>query len=219
MNEPIFILHASLTSFCALIALAIGKEALVGLITAYSILANLFVVKQITLFDWQATASDAFAIGAALGFNMLNEYYGRQTAMKTLYAAFFACICYALFSKIHLVYIPSSFDQCHAAFCSILKTTPRIITASLIAYGISQYLENHFYSLLKRVTHGSHFLLRNVITIPLCQLIDTLLFTYLGLYGTLSHIGAIAAVSYSIKLIALAIAVPSLWLTKKVKPS
>lgn len=219
MNEILFLCHAFITAFCALIALFIGKEALVGLVTAFCIFANLFVVKQITLFGYQATASDAFAIGTVLGLNLLNEYYGKKTAFNALYAAFFACVCYALFSKIHLIYVPSPFDQAHQACMTLLHASPRIIFASLTAYGVSQYLETQLYALLKKITGGSYFLVRNWITIPITQLIDTCIFAYLGLYGVLHNIGSIIIVSYSVKLMAMLAATPCLWLIKRLKRS
>lgn len=219
MNEFLFIFHAFITAFCTLIALVIGKEALIGLITAFCIFANLFVVKQITLCGYQATASDAFAIGTVLGLNLLNEYYGKKVAFNALYAAFFACICYALFAKIHLAYVPSTFDQAHQASVVLLHASPRIIFASLTAYGVSQYLENQLYTLLKKLTGGSYFVLRNWITVPITQLIDTLIFAYLGLYSLVHSIGSIILISYLVKLIALLASTPCLWLIKRIKRS
>lgn len=97
-NELIFLLHACSAGITTLIALLISREALVGLVTAYGIFANLFVVKQIILFGFHTTASEAFAVGMSLCFNTLNEFYGKKIAMRSLYSSFFAAVCFALFS-------------------------------------------------------------------------------------------------------------------------
>ena len=65
-------------SLFTVLALKISKETLVAMISIYCILANLFVLKQISLFGYHPTASDAFSVGAILGLNLLQEYYGKD---------------------------------------------------------------------------------------------------------------------------------------------
>ena len=47
-NELMFLFHIALMSLSTLAALRMGKEALVAFISLQAVLANLFVVKQIT---------------------------------------------------------------------------------------------------------------------------------------------------------------------------
>ena len=42
------------------------------------------MLKQITLFGLNATASDIFAIGSLLGLNLLREIYGITEAKKAI---------------------------------------------------------------------------------------------------------------------------------------
>ena len=109
MNELIFLLQTITVSLCALGALYLGKEALVTFICIQSILANLFVIKQTTLFGLNATCSDAFAVGATLGLNLLQEYFGRTITRKAIWLNFFFLVFYAITSQIHLAYAPSTY--------------------------------------------------------------------------------------------------------------
>src|ERR1700692_1102877 len=101
-NELIFIAHSLIISAFALFSLKLGKEALIGFISVACILANLFVIKQTTLCTLTATCSDAFSIGAVLGLNLLQEYYGREIGRKAIWISFFLLVFYAIVSQIHL---------------------------------------------------------------------------------------------------------------------
>ncbi len=214
MNELIFIAHSTLIAFTALAAAYFGKEALTTFVTVTYILANLFVIKQITLFGLQVTATDAFIIGSVLALNLLNEYFGKESARKALWIAFGSTILVTILSQIHLTYVPNQFDESHHYFVQLFSATPRIVIASLFAYLVSQQCENHLYSFLKFRFNGNYLVLRNYMSMSLSQLIDTVLFSFLGLYGIVEQVIDIIIVSYAIKLIAIFIISPLIWATK-----
>src|ERR1700722_12989500 len=95
-NELTFVIHALLISASSLIALRLGTSALVSFVSTCCILANLFVIKQVSLFGLSATGSDAFTIGAVLGLNMLQEYYGKLAARTAIAINFFLLVFYAV---------------------------------------------------------------------------------------------------------------------------
>src|SRR6185436_11925481 len=121
MNELYFLLHSITVSTAALISLWFGKEALIGFISLCCILANLFVVKQTTLFGFDATCSDAFSIGAVLGLNLLQEYFGKTITKTAIWISFFLLIFYTVVSSIHLLYEPSVHDTMQQHYLSILQ--------------------------------------------------------------------------------------------------
>jgi uncharacterized integral membrane protein (TIGR00697 family) len=215
MNELIFVFHGLIISISSLIALKMGKEALVAFISVSGILANLFVIKQTTLCGFTATCSDAFTIGAVLGLNLLQEYYGRDVAKKAIWISFFLLLFYAIASHIHLLYIPTATDTTHALFCTLLDCMPRIAIASFSVYLLVQHIDSWLYAQLKLSTHGKYLILRNCISIGICQLLDTILFSFLGLYGLVDDIWSIIIVSYLIKIGALLLAIPGIALSKK----
>jgi len=214
-NELVFILHTVTVSLAALAALRLGKEALVAFICLVCVLANLFVVKETMLFTLHATCSDAFTIGATLGLNLLQEFYGREITRKTIAINFFLLIFYAIISQIHLLYLPSATDTTQAAFAAILGFMPRIVVASFSVYFIAHLIDYTLYGFLKEKCKDRYFIIRNYGSIAISQLVDTILFSFLGLYGIVSNIGEIIVVSYAIKLVAIALATPFIALSRR----
>lgn len=209
MNELIFLGHSALIGIFTLCALAMSKEALIALICLLGVLSNLFVVKQTTLFGYNATCADAFTIGAVLGLNLLQEYYGRQITQKAIWLSFGALIAFTLLGQIHLLYLPSLFDETHALFVSILAVMPRITLASLVVFLVVQQVDCHLFALLKNRWQDKHLLIRYWSSILLCQLLDTILFSFLGLYGILDNIFQIIVISYIIKVLAIVVSSPA----------
>jgi len=66
MNEFLFIAQSFLIVGFALGAMKLGSSALVSWVAVQALIANLFVLKQITLFGFNITASDGFASAACL---------------------------------------------------------------------------------------------------------------------------------------------------------
>lgn len=172
------------------------------------------VIKQITLFGLNATAADVFTIGATLGLNVLQEYFGKKVTRQAIVINFFLLILYTIMTQIHLAYIPSPSDYSQPYFYGIFSPAPRIIIASLTVYLLVQMLDYYLYAFFKQIAGGHYLLLRNYASIIICQLADTILFSLLGLWGIVDNIGQIIIVSYSIKIAAIVIATPFISLTQ-----
>lgn len=200
MNEFLFISQTVLIVLFALFALKLGKEALIAWIAIQAITANLFVLKQISLFGFNVTASDAFAIGSLLGLNLLQEYFGQQEARKATWICFFSMIFFALASQLHLLYQPSEFDTTHSAFLTLLSPTPRLLIASMGVFFIVQQIDIRFFSFLKRFFNNNSFAFRSGIALIFSQFLDTFLFSYAGLYGLVVSLADIILISFLIKL-------------------
>lgn len=216
MNELIFIVHTIIITVFALGSLALGRAALVTFVCICCILANLFVIKQITLFGLTATCTDAFTVGATIGLNLLQEYFGKEITKKTIWLNFFMLIFYAIVSQIHLLYVPNSADFMNQHFVSLLSLMPRIIIASFSVYLIAQMADYYLYGLLKKIFHDRYIILRNYASITLCQLLDTILFSFLGLYGIIDNIWDVIIISYLVKLASIVIATPFVGFSRKI---
>jgi uncharacterized integral membrane protein (TIGR00697 family) len=216
MNELIFILHTLIIAAFALGALALGRGALVAFVCIQCLLANLFVVKQITLFGLTATCADAFTVGATIGLNLLQEYFNKEIAKKTIWINFFLLIFYVIVSQIHLMYTPDSADIMHVHFLPLLTFMPRIVIASIFVYFISQMADYYLYGILKKTFKDRYIIARNYASIAFCQLLDTVLFSFLGLYGIIDNIGQVIIISYLIKLLSIIIATPFVGFSRKI---
>jgi len=210
MNELIFLLYVLLVVISSIAALALGKEALVSLICIKVILMNLLVPQEIMLFGFSATPVDALAVGTSLSLNLLNEYFGKAEALRAVTISSLGALFYVLVTLLHRAYMPAPTDVYACHFEPLLSLAPRIIAASFCAYFITQKLEAKLYAVLKTSRLQNHFMVRNYLSIGITQFIDTVLFSYLGLYGVIDSIGQVIAVAYTIKIVTIICAVPLL---------
>lgn len=210
MNELLFLFHVLLVGIATAIMASLAKEALCAFLCVQALLANLFILKQITLFGFTATASDVYIVGSVFTLNIIQEYYGKSVARQTIWISFSLLIFYIGMSQMHLAYLPAVGDFSNNAYASLLSFMPRIVAASMLVYLIVQYFDTYFYALLKRKFNSNYLLLRNGITTTTSQLLDTLLFSFLGLYGIVQDLTSIMLVSFSIKLITIFLLLPIL---------
>lgn len=201
MNVFLFFLHNLAIVLSLLGALSFRKEMLICLVCLMGVLSNLFVLKQITLFGYSVTCADVFAVGTSLGLNLIQEYWGKATAKRTIWLSFFCLIFFLCMTQFHLSYIPNEYDCTSGAFDTILCFAPRIVAASFVSYLISQSFECYFFGALTEWLSGRFFIFRNYCSLSLSQLIDTVMFSFLGLYGIAGNITHIIIVSYFIKLV------------------
>lgn len=214
-NELIFALHVGTISLSTLLFCRLGKEALIAYVSLLFVIANIFVIKQINLFGWSVTSADAFIVGISFSINLLQEFWGQKYARKAIWISFACSVFYMITTLFILGYTPSHADTAHPHFASIMAFTIRIISASFISYLITQFADMHLYGYIKKQTHGKYFIFRNYFALGSSQLIDTILFSYLGLYGIVENIGHIITMSYSIKIIAIFMTTPFLLIAKK----
>lgn len=203
MNELILLVYTALLVFGAAVSLALGAEALVAFAAIQTILMNLFVTKQIALLGFSVTAADALAIGSTLCLNLIQEYISRDVAKKAIWICFVASVFATLSGCLHLLYIPITADTTQPHFEALLLPIPRIVIASFISYIISQHLEWRLYGYFKEKLAGKMFVIRNWASISISQAVDTLLFSFLGLWGNVESLRDIIIVSYGVKLIIL----------------
>lgn len=214
-NELLFFLQAILVGIAVLIALRLKKEGLITYIALAGVLANLFVAKQITLFGLTVTASDAYMIGASLSLNALQEFYGRSATRLAIWIAFFCQILFVIMSMIHCAYIPSPADISQTHYCAILHNLPRLVAASLFAYNAAEWTNYGMFIALKKALGDRWFALRSFTCTATAQLIDTVLFSFLGLHGIVASIWDIMLMSFAIKITIILVAIPFMALAKK----
>jgi queuosine precursor transporter len=105
--------------------------------------------------------------------------------------------------QLHLAYMPSAGDTMHEGFERVFALYPRMVIASLAAFFLSQQLDIYVYGLLAARFSKMAFRWRAALTMAISQTFDTLLFSYLALWGHMSDIQGVIMVSLSIKVILL----------------
>lgn len=219
MNELLFFTHIALILGFTLFSLRMGVFALTCLIAIEAIFANLFVVKEMHLFGFAATCSDVFAVGSLLGLNLLQEYFGKQAAKRAVILSFGALVFFFAMSQMHLFYLPTDQDKTHFAFSAIFSSTFRLVAASIAVYYIVQKLDIGLYGWFKRKFPDQPLFFRLFASLLLTQFLDTVLFSYLALYGIVESVWDIIAISYLVKCAVIFTSSTVSFLTKKWIPS
>lgn len=216
MNELYFFLDIFVIIVFVFLALKLNKNYLIALIIIQSLIANLFVVKQITLFNQMVTASDIFIVGIILSENLLQEYFGKKEARKAIFLSFFSLLFFLVVSKIHMLYIPNKFDNTNEAFRFILKNNIRIILSSIFVFFLVQRVDIFIFGFLKKIFNERFLSFRLFLSNVLSQLIDTVLFSFIALYGVMGKIFDVMLFSFLIKVIIISIIAPFMSFTKKI---
>ncbi len=217
LNECIFSLHIGISVLFLIVAIRLGKSALITYISGLWLFANFFVTKQIELFGMTVTASDAYTISAMYGMSVLQERYGKPEALKCVITSFLLLIASTFFSYIHLIFIPSPNDITHTAFVTVLNETPRLMLASIMTFLITSVLDLRLFQWLQKKTSLS-FTVRSTSTVILITFCDTALFTVFGLYGIISSPFHVFLVSLIIKYITISLTAPFMSLLQYICP-
>jgi queuosine precursor transporter len=208
MNEILFLIHIPIVIGFLFLFLRFGKEALIAFISCMGLLANFFVLKQIELFSFTVTCSDVFAVGAILGLNLLQEYFGKDEAKRAVKISFLVLIFFLIMSQIHLFYAPSSFDVTQGAYLQLLKPSIRIVGSSLAVFFLVQRLDILLFSFLKKAFQEKLLAMRLFLSLLISQFCDTALFSFLGLYGLVHAIFDIILISFAIKVAIILFSAP-----------
>ena len=202
---------------CALIAgfawffSRLGQGGLTAWIAILSLLANLFVLKQIDLLGLNATASDIFAIGNLLALNLLQEKYGRQATQSAIWTSFSCLLFFVIMSQIHLHYEPSLYDNSQNSYALILAATPRMMIASLFTFLVIDQFDSRFYGYMRQRLPQVSMILVSAMTMCISQTLDSILCNTLGLFGVVE----IILVSVAIKVLAIASTIPWAYASRK----
>ena len=218
MNTLILTLHVVTVCGLSLFALRFGKEMMIAWLCMLAVAMNLFVLKQINLFGLSVTASDALAVGYLLGLNLMQEFFGQNIARKTVWISFFVSIGFIVLSQIHLAYAPNLYDCAHPHFSFLFSPMPRIIVASLTSFLVIQFVDLAFFGFLRAKSGGKYLVGRTALALIVSQTLDTLLFTFLGLYGLVANLGHIMLLSMVVKGVVILLATPFVQLSKKMVP-
>lgn len=212
VNELIFFAHFALILISVSIATRVGKYALFTLFLIMVTFANLFVLKEITLFGLTVTAVEPYTIGAMIAIGLLQELHGKAIAKQALSSMLLFLAFMGVMSIVHIAYIPSAEDTFHPAYTTILSNSPRIFLSSIFV-AVSMHALNLF--LLDKTKNYLTFSVRQPLILLFVQLLDTVLFSFVGLYGIMSNLTHICVMSYTIKMITIGLMSPAMALIKK----
>ncbi len=219
-NEIIFIIQILIGLGFTLIAFRIGFHWLLALIAVQAVLMNIFVLKMMNIFSLEVTGGNVLYASIFLGTDIICEHFGKEKARQAVWIGFFASVFLIVMSQLIILYTPSVLDEgnfLHNTLATIFETTPRIVAASMASYLISQHLDISIFNFIKKTTKGKFLWLRNNASTLISQLVDTVFFTFVGLYGIVANaenVWQIILFTYLLKVIIALVDTPFIYLSK-----
>lgn len=207
-NFFLLLLHIVLIATLSLFMLRLGREAAATWLGFLGVTVNLFVHKQISIVGLHVTASEAVAVGYLLTLNLIQEYYGKKFARQAVKLTFLILFSFALFSMIHLFYIGGPNSE-------IFSPLPRLFLASLTSFFTVQLFDISLFNYLRNAFSGRFVTMRTTITLVLSQALDTVLFTFLGLWGIVDHPFHVILFSMVVKCLIIFFNAPFVALSKR----
>ncbi|MGL4676805.1 MAG: queuosine precursor transporter [Brevinema sp.] len=188
------------------------------------VLANIQVVKLISIFGLDATLGNILYVSSFFVTDAISEFYGKEEAKKAMYASIFASLIYLLCGQLAVSYQPLLFDtQGHEALSVLFRFSPRIVLASFICYWFSQTVDINIYHYM---TEKKYLLWqKNIWSTFISQLADSVLFVFIAFWGVfesslrdqLPIILQIALSTYLIKCLVNILDIPFLYILRSIK--
>ncbi len=221
-NELLWIIFA-LTNFGLFLLCykLFGKTGIFVWIAMGTILANIQVMKSITLFGIEATLGNIMYGTIFLATDALSEKYGKKSAQKAVYLGFFTMAVSIIIMQIALKFIPNIYDTAQPHLDAIFGFYLRVAGASLIAYIISQTLDVLIFHKIKEKLPDTKWLwVRNNVATITSQLIDTAIFVSLAFIGVMEFpvLKDIFISTFVIKAMVALLDTPFVYLVKKINP-
>ncbi len=226
MNEILFFSFVVLCLVVVLLAFKLGKLYLFAAIAMFTVLMNIFVLKQFDLFGYAVTGGNVLYGALFLITDLLSEHYSKKDALQAVRIGFFTSVFFVLALQFLLAFTPNDYDFAHSSMQTLFSLSPRILMASMLSYLIVQHIDVYIFDALKR-RFSNKLWLRNLGSTLLSQALDTLLFTTLGLL-TVASLGLagvvppeafieVLVITYVIKIVVALIDTPFMYLSYKIK--
>ncbi len=153
------------------------------------IIANIQVMKTISVFGYVTAMGNVIYATTYLATDILNEIYGKKEARRAVYAGFFVLIFFTIIMQLTLYFAPDTTDVLDPSLQKIFGFLPRIVVASVSAYMVSQLIEVWLYAHLKNAMKSRRLWLRNNLCGFLSQMLDNVVFTWIAFVGLFGLFG------------------------------
>ena len=172
-----------------------------GIFLATLIIANIVSAKIVSFWGLVIPAA---IVGYPITFLMtdvIGEIWGKKEASRTVKLGLICQLLSLALIGLAIALPVAPFADNQAEFQSIMGQSFRVVTASLIAYLISQINDVFIFHKLKEKTNGKHKWLRNNLSTMGSQLIDTAIFITIAFIGTVPNILTMIVSQYLVKFV------------------
>ncbi len=144
--------------------------------------------------------------------DLINERLGKKRARQVIYSTLAANVLLALYCKFAISLPAASFYSGQEAFASVLGSTPRIVTASLIAYLISSLVDTQVFAWWKERVGRARWL-RVLVSNSVSTGVDSVVFITLAFYGVMPLFGLIKG-QYMVKMAVTVVSLPLIYFVR-----
>ena len=226
MTNELLIVVSLAASFGGLLVFfsLFGKTGCSAWIVLCTILANIEVAVLINAFGMEQTLGNTLFASSFLATDFLSELYGKKEADKGVKIGIATSCIFILFSLLWPHYAPASGDRAMTAVKTLFSNTPRILSASLIAYAVSELLDVYLYHALWNLTKkksGSetkYLWLRNNAATLVSQAVNIIMFNFGAFFGVydMKTLFAITLSCYMIYIVTSLADTPFLYIARKI---
>jgi uncharacterized integral membrane protein (TIGR00697 family) len=158
-----------------------------GLFVAVLLISNIASTKIVQLWKFSFDGGTIlFPISYIFG-DILTEVYGYNQSRKVIWIGFFSALLMSLTLGLVALLKPAAGWQYQDAYMKILGQTPRIVTASLIAYFAGEFSNSFVLAKMKIMTKGRWLFTRTIGSTIVGEGIDTLIFVTIAFFGLYSN--------------------------------
>jgi len=153
------------------------------LFTSCLLISNLISSKIIAIGNWYVPAGVMiFPISYILN-DVVAEVWGFRKARLIIWTGFIINLIAVLFYSISVNWPAAPFWQNQEAFATVLSSTPRIATASLLAYLVGSFINAWVMSALKIRSKGRNFSFRAILSTIFGEGADSAIFITVAFAG------------------------------------
>ena len=162
-------------------------DVIVGLFVAVLLISNIASTKIVSI--WKFTFDGGtilFPLSYIFG-DILTEVYGYRKSRKAIWIGFLCALIMSVTLGLIGLIRPAEGWELQDAYMAILGQTPRIVTASLVAYFAGEFSNSYILAKMKVWTKGKWLAARTISSTIVGQGIDTLLFVLIAFFGLYSN--------------------------------
>ncbi|MBY0379497.1 MAG: queuosine precursor transporter [Burkholderiales bacterium] len=152
------------------------------------VISNIVSQKLVPFFGFTITGGNFIYMLTYILGDIITEVYGYKKSRQLIWATIIINLVAILSYKLAIMLPSSIFWHNQVAFKLILDSSNRIIFSSLVAYGLSEFINSYIVARVKILTKGKKIWLR-IISASICAItIDNFCFMFLAYYGTMPNI-------------------------------
>ncbi len=162
-------------------------DLITGLFVAVLLISNIASSKIVEI--WKFTFDGGtilFPLSYIFG-DILTEVYGYKKGRRVIWIGFFCALLMSFTLGLIGLIRPAGGWEYQEAYMAILGQTPRIVTASLIAYFAGEFSNSYVLAKMKIITKGRWLFTRTIGSTIVGEGIDTVIFVVIAFLGVYSN--------------------------------